>query len=79
MRSKNISRCTKIKIYHTLIRPIIYGPKRDANTQQYRIRTKMELAEIYQGPDIVKVIKSERLRWADQVARQENDRIAKLV
>lgn len=106
MKSKNVSRRTKIRIYHSVIRPIItyacetwtmtkqnenrlkiaerrilrriYGPVKDNNTQQYRIRTNKELEELYNQPDIVKIIKSERLRWAGHVKRQ-NQRVVKLV
>ena len=36
----------------------------------------MELHSLYRSPNIVRVIKSRRLRWAGNVARMEEDRSA---
>ena len=35
-----------------------------------------ELHSLYRSPNIVRVIKSRRLRWAGHVARMEEDRIS---
>lgn len=106
MKSKNVSRRTKVRIYHSVVRPImtyaceawtmtkqnenrlriaerrilrgIYGPVKDNTTQQYRMRTNRELEELYSQPDIVKIIKSQRLRWAGHVKRQ-GQRVVRLV
>ena len=43
----------------------IFGPKRDENG---------ELHSLYRSPNIVRVIKSRRLRWAGHVARMEEGR-----
>ena len=45
----------------------IFGPKRDVNEEWRRIRNE-ELHDLYYLPDIVRVIKSRRLRWAGHVA-----------
>lgn len=106
IRSKNVSRTTKLRIYHSIIRPImtyacetwtmtkqnetrlriaerkilrsIYGPVKDETTQQYRSRKNREIEELYGQPDIIKIIKAERLRWAGHVKRQEDGRVVKL-
>lgn len=39
-------------------------------TKQFRSRANNELSEFYQKPDIIKVIKAGRLRWAGHVHRQ---------
>ena len=55
----------------------IYGPKQLDG--QWRIRTNEELYQLYQKPDIIKEIKSKRLRWLGHVERMPEDRAAKKV
>jgi len=47
----------------------IFGPKRDAVTCERRKLHNEELLNLYSSPDIVRVIKSRRMRWAGHVAR----------
>ena len=51
----------------------IFGPKRDENGEWRRLHDD-ELHSLYCSPNIVRVIKSRRLRWADHVARIEESR-----
>ena len=46
------------------------GPKRDENGEWRRLHSE-ELHRLYRSPNIVRVIKSRRLRWAGHVARME--------
>ena len=46
----------------------IFGPKRDENGEWRRLNDE-ELHILYRSPNIVRVIKSRRLRWAGHVAR----------
>ena len=46
----------------------VFGPKRDENEKWRRLHNK-NLHSLYISPNIVRVIKSGRLRWAGQVAR----------
>ena len=48
---------------------IIFEPKRDEVTWEWRELHTGELNDLYLSPNIVRVIKSRRLRWAGQVAR----------
>ena len=48
----------------------MFGPKRDANGKWRRFHNE-ELHSLFRSPNIVRVIKSRRLRWADHVARME--------
>ena len=50
-------------------------PKRDENWRWRRLHNE-ELHSLYRFPNIVRVIKSRRLRWAGHVARMEEDRSA---
>ena len=48
----------------------IFGPKRDEYGEWRRLHSE-ELHSLYRLPNIVRVIKSRRLRWAGQIARME--------
>jgi hypothetical protein len=47
----------------------IFGPKRDEVTGEWRKLHNEELHDLYSSPNIVRVIKSRRMRWAGHVAR----------
>ena len=42
----------------------IFGPKRDEVTGEWRTLHNEELKGLYSSPNIVRVIKSRRMRWA---------------
>jgi hypothetical protein len=46
----------------------IFGPKRDGVTRDWRKIHNEELNDLYSSPDIIRVIKSRRMRWAGLVA-----------
>ena len=47
----------------------IFGPKRDEVTGEWRKLHNEELNDLFSSPNIVRVIKSRRMRWAGYVAR----------
>ncbi|KAJ4438204.1 hypothetical protein ANN_14143 [Periplaneta americana] len=47
----------------------IFGAKRDELTGDWRKLHKAELHALYSSPDIIRNIKSRRLRWAGHIAR----------
>jgi hypothetical protein len=47
----------------------IFGPKRDEVTGMWRKLHNEELHDMYSSPNIVRVIKSKRMRWVGHVAR----------
>jgi hypothetical protein len=49
-------------------------PKRDEVTGECRSLHNKELCALYSSPDIIRVMKSKRLRWAGHVARMEQRR-----
>jgi hypothetical protein len=57
------------RVFQNKVLKRIFGPKRDANGEWNE-----ELNSLYRSPNIVRVIKSRRLRWAGHVARMEEDR-----
>jgi hypothetical protein len=48
----------------------IFGPKRDGVTVEWRKLHNEELNDLYCSPNILRVIKSRRMRWAGHVARR---------
>jgi hypothetical protein len=46
----------------------IFGPKRDEVTGEWRKLYNGELHNLYLSPDIIRQIKSRRMRWAGHVA-----------
>jgi hypothetical protein len=49
----------------------IFGPKRVEVTGEWRKRRNEELNDLYPSPNIIRVIKSRRMRWAGHGARME--------
>jgi hypothetical protein len=52
----------------------IFGPKRDEVTGEWRKLHSGELHNLYSSPDIIRQIKSRRMKWAGHVARTEEGR-----
>ena len=50
----------------------IFGRKRDENGEWRRLHNE----ELHSSPNVVRVIKSRRLRWASHVARMEEGKSA---
>jgi hypothetical protein len=46
----------------------IFGPKRDEVTGERRKLHNEELRELYCSPNIIRIIKSWRMRWAGHIA-----------
>ena len=47
----------------------IFGPKKDEVTREWRKLHNEELNDLYCSPNIIRVIKLRRMRWAGHVAR----------
>ena len=47
----------------------VFGPKRDEVTREWRKLHNEELSDLYSLPNIVRVVKSIRMRWTGHVAR----------
>ena len=60
-----------LRVFENRILRRIFGPKKDENGEWRRLRNE-ELLSLYSSHNVVRVIKSRRLRWADHVARMEH-------
>jgi hypothetical protein len=52
----------------------VFGPKRDEVTGKWRKLHNEELNDLYSLPNMVRVVKSRRMRWARHVARMGEGR-----
>ena len=64
-----------LRLFENRILRRIFGPKRDESGEWRRLHNE-ELHSLYGSPNIVRAIKSRRLRWAGHVARMEEGRSA---
>ena len=60
---------SKLKVIENMVLRRIFGPRRDEVTGEWMRLHNEELNDLYSSPNIVRVIKSKRTRWAGHVAR----------
>jgi hypothetical protein len=53
---------------------VTFGPKRNEVTGEWRKFHNEELRNLYSYPDIIRQVKSRRMRWAGNVARMGEER-----
>jgi hypothetical protein len=53
----------RLRMFENRVLRRIFGPKRDEATQEWRRLHNEELNNLYSSPNIVRVIKSGRMRW----------------
>ena len=61
----------QLRVFEDRVLRRIFDPKRDWVTGEWRKLHNVELNDLYSSPNIVRVIKSRRMRWAGHVARME--------
>ena len=59
----------KLSVFDNRVLRRIFGLKGDEVTGEWRKLRNNELNDLYCSPNIVRVIKSRRIRWAGHVAR----------
>jgi len=61
---------TKLRVFQNMVLRRIFGPRRDEVTGEWRRLHNEELNDLYSSTNIVRVIKSRRMRWVGHVARR---------
>jgi hypothetical protein len=64
----------RMRVFENRVLRRIFGPKRDEVTGEWRKLHNEELHNLYSSLDIIRQIKSRRMRWAGHVARMEEER-----
>ncbi|KAJ4451867.1 hypothetical protein ANN_03345 [Periplaneta americana] len=66
----------RLRVFENKVLRKIFGAKRDEVTGEWRKLHNTELHALYSSPDIIRNIKSRRLRWGRHVARMDESRNA---
>ena len=66
----------RLRVFEDKVLRKIFGAKRDEITEELRKLHNAELHALYSSPNIIRNLKSRRLRWAGYVARMEQFRNA---
>jgi hypothetical protein len=61
-------------VFENRVLRIIFGPKTDEVTGEWRKLHNEELHNLYSFPDIIRQVRSRRMRWAGHVARMGEER-----
>jgi hypothetical protein len=64
----------KLSVFENMVLRRIFGPRRDEVTGECSRLHKEELNDLYCSPNIVRVIKSRRMRWVGNVVRMGEER-----
>jgi len=59
----------RLRVFENRVLRRVFGPERDEETGKWRKLHNEELNDLYSSRNIVRVIKSRRLRWAGHVVR----------
>jgi hypothetical protein len=64
----------RLKVFKNRVLRRVFGPRRDEVTGEWRKLHNEELNYLYSLPNIVRVVKSRRMRWVGHVARMGEGR-----
>ena len=59
----------RLRVFENRVLRRVFEPKRDEVTGEWRKLHNVEFSDLYSLPNIVRVVKSRRMRWAGHVAR----------
>ena len=66
--------CLSSRVFENRLLRRVFGPRRDEVTRKWRKLHNEELRDLYSLPNIVRVVKSRRMRWAGHMARMVEGR-----
>jgi hypothetical protein len=64
----------RLRVFGSRVLRRMFGPKRDKVTGEWRKLPNEELNDLYSSPNIVRAMKSRRMRWVGHVARMRERR-----
>ena len=64
----------KLRVFENMVLRRVFGPRRDEVMGEWRRLHNEELNDLYYSPNIVRVIKSIRMRWTGHVVRMGEER-----
>ena len=64
----------RLRVFENRVLRRIFGPKRDEVTREWRKLHNEELNDLYSSPNMLRVMKSRRMRWAGHVSRMGKGR-----
>jgi hypothetical protein len=66
----------RLRVFENRVLKRIFGPKRDEMTGEWRKLHNEELRDLDSSPNIIRIIKSRKMRWAGQIVRMGKKRNA---
>jgi len=66
----------RLRVFESWLLRRIFGPKRDIVTAEWKQLRNEEITDLYSSPNITRVIKSRRMKWAGHVADMGERRVA---
>jgi hypothetical protein len=64
----------KLRVFENMVLRRMFGPRRDEVTGEWRRLHNEKLNDLYSSANIVRMIKSRRMRWVEQVAPMGEER-----
>ena len=65
----------RLRVFENMVLRRVFGPKREEVTEEWRKQHNEELNDLYSLPNIVRVVKSRRMRWSGHLTRMGEDRV----